>query len=207
MADPTNVFAMDDIKFMTGYNVEPVVASETALEEAIDQLLRLDALARAAARHRAGGRRLRLARRAAAASRRSMDGPALTIDDMAAIGGLSEIDLDSMGDAEADVETVKTGRGRDRPRRRSRKSADAAPGHQAHQRPARRLAQAGRLRHPHRALREGVPRPVPHRRHPLQRDGAADEAARTRSPPASRSWPSSTSRRSACPRTAASRSR
>ncbi len=31
MADPTNVFAMDDIKFMTGYNVEPVVASETAI--------------------------------------------------------------------------------------------------------------------------------------------------------------------------------
>src|ERR1051325_2263045 len=30
MADPTNVFAMDDIKFMTGYNVEPVVASELA---------------------------------------------------------------------------------------------------------------------------------------------------------------------------------
>ena len=28
MIDPTNVFAMDDIKFMTGYNVEPVVASE-----------------------------------------------------------------------------------------------------------------------------------------------------------------------------------
>src|SRR6185295_4343325 len=37
MADPTNVFAMDDIKFMTGYNVEPVVASETSLEEAIDK--------------------------------------------------------------------------------------------------------------------------------------------------------------------------
>ena len=37
MADPTNVFAMDDIKFMTGYNVEPVVASESALEEAIDK--------------------------------------------------------------------------------------------------------------------------------------------------------------------------
>ena len=37
MADPTNVFAMDDIKFMTGYNVEPVVASETSLEEAIEQ--------------------------------------------------------------------------------------------------------------------------------------------------------------------------
>jgi type IV pilus assembly protein PilB len=35
MTDPTNVFAMDDIKFMTGYNVEPVVASEAAVMEAI----------------------------------------------------------------------------------------------------------------------------------------------------------------------------
>ena len=37
MVDPTNVFAMDDIKFMTGYNVEPVVASETAIMESIDK--------------------------------------------------------------------------------------------------------------------------------------------------------------------------
>src|ERR687893_2468851 len=35
MTDPTNVFAMDDIKFMTGYNVEPVVASETAVLDSI----------------------------------------------------------------------------------------------------------------------------------------------------------------------------
>ncbi|MBZ5698104.1 MAG: type IV-A pilus assembly ATPase PilB [Acidobacteriia bacterium] len=35
MTDPTNVFAMDDIKFMTGFNVEPVVASETAIADAI----------------------------------------------------------------------------------------------------------------------------------------------------------------------------
>jgi type IV pilus assembly protein PilB len=35
MTDPTNVFAMDDIKFMTGYNVEPVVASEVAVEDAL----------------------------------------------------------------------------------------------------------------------------------------------------------------------------
>ena len=35
MADPTNVFAMDDIKFMTGYTVEPVVASEIGISEAI----------------------------------------------------------------------------------------------------------------------------------------------------------------------------
>src|SRR4051812_38483058 len=37
MTDPTNVFAMDDIKFMTGYNVEPVVASELAVAEAIEK--------------------------------------------------------------------------------------------------------------------------------------------------------------------------
>ncbi len=37
MNDPTNVFAMDDITFITGYRVEPVVASEGALREAIDR--------------------------------------------------------------------------------------------------------------------------------------------------------------------------
>src|SRR5690349_1949992 len=37
MTDPTNVFAMDDIKFMTGYNVEPVVASEIAVVDAIQK--------------------------------------------------------------------------------------------------------------------------------------------------------------------------
>ena len=35
MADPTNVFAMDDIKFMTGLNVEPVIASETSIQNAV----------------------------------------------------------------------------------------------------------------------------------------------------------------------------
>jgi type IV pilus assembly protein PilB len=37
MADPTNLHAIDDIKFLTGYNVEPVVASETAIQTAIDR--------------------------------------------------------------------------------------------------------------------------------------------------------------------------
>jgi type IV pilus assembly protein PilB len=37
MTDPTNVFAMDDIKFMTGYNVEPVVTSEVAMLDAIQK--------------------------------------------------------------------------------------------------------------------------------------------------------------------------
>src|SRR5256712_728153 len=32
MADPTNVFAMDDIKFMTGYNVEPVKTEDEEID-------------------------------------------------------------------------------------------------------------------------------------------------------------------------------
>jgi type IV pilus assembly protein PilB len=109
MADPTNVFAMDDIKFMTGYNVEPVVASEGTIEDSIE-------------RYYGSTRSLELRRDTAPAGggygipggsaggnlKEVLDGPGLSIDDMAAIGGLSEIDLDSMGDAEADVETVKS---------------------------------------------------------------------------------------------------
>ena len=37
MADPSNLHAIDDIKFLTGYNVEPVVASEGAIQAAIEQ--------------------------------------------------------------------------------------------------------------------------------------------------------------------------
>ncbi len=37
MVDPTNVFAMDDIKFMTGFNIEPVVASESAIMDGIEK--------------------------------------------------------------------------------------------------------------------------------------------------------------------------
>src|SRR6266571_342161 len=49
MTDPTNVFAMDDIKFMTGYNVEPVVASETAVMESIQKYYGKAAMAAASA--------------------------------------------------------------------------------------------------------------------------------------------------------------
>ncbi len=37
MVDPSNVFALDDVKFMTGYNVEPVVASEAAIKAAVNK--------------------------------------------------------------------------------------------------------------------------------------------------------------------------
>ena len=37
MSDPSNIFAIDDIKFMTGFNVEVVVAAEVAIRDAIDK--------------------------------------------------------------------------------------------------------------------------------------------------------------------------
>ncbi|MDO3376782.1 type IV-A pilus assembly ATPase PilB [Geoalkalibacter halelectricus] len=37
MSDPSNIFAIDDIKFMSGYNIEVVVASEAAIKAAIDR--------------------------------------------------------------------------------------------------------------------------------------------------------------------------
>jgi type IV pilus assembly protein PilB len=37
MADPSNIYAIDELKFMTQYNIEPVVASESALEAALSR--------------------------------------------------------------------------------------------------------------------------------------------------------------------------
>src|SRR3989304_6457221 len=37
MADPTNIRAMDEINFICGYQVEPVVASDFSLREGIDK--------------------------------------------------------------------------------------------------------------------------------------------------------------------------
>ncbi|OGQ44412.1 MAG: type II secretion system protein GspE [Deltaproteobacteria bacterium RIFCSPLOWO2_02_44_9] len=37
MADPSNIFAIDDIKFLTGYNIESVVASEASIKAAIEK--------------------------------------------------------------------------------------------------------------------------------------------------------------------------
>ena len=37
MAEPSNIFAIDQIRFLTGYNVEPVVASEASIRKAIEK--------------------------------------------------------------------------------------------------------------------------------------------------------------------------
>ncbi len=36
-SDPSNIFALDDIKFLTGYSIQPVVTSEEAIRRAIDK--------------------------------------------------------------------------------------------------------------------------------------------------------------------------
>src|SRR5436190_9191202 len=89
MTDPTNVFAMDDIKFMTGYNVEPVVASETAGIEAIQRYYPT------AAKGGGGGK---AAAAAAAATTSSPSGPSAL--EMAS-KGLEELQqLEESGDVE-----------------------------------------------------------------------------------------------------------
>ena len=37
MSDPTDIFAMDDVRFHTGYNIDPVVSSEMGLTRAIEK--------------------------------------------------------------------------------------------------------------------------------------------------------------------------
>jgi type IV pilus assembly protein PilB len=91
MTDPTNVFAMDDIKFMTGYNVEPVVASESAVIEAIQRYY--PAVSKAAAK---------AATKAAAALTVTATGPS-TLE--MASKGLEELQA-SLGEA-GDVEVLE----------------------------------------------------------------------------------------------------
>jgi len=108
MADPTNVFAMDDIKFMTGYNVEPVVASEISIDEAMEKYY---GSSRSLMLHSGGGGGkgggMSPGLGDAASLKDVMDTPGLTLDDMASIG-LSEVDVDSLADEEGEVEEVQT---------------------------------------------------------------------------------------------------
>jgi type IV pilus assembly protein PilB len=124
MGDPTNVFAMDDIKFMTGYNVEPVVASEVALRKAID-------------RHYGTPRSVVLREKtrsspAYSPTEGSMDdvmaSSALTADDMAGIG-FGEINMDEITGVEAgaDVDVVKGEEGEEIDLIDLAKSSESAP--------------------------------------------------------------------------------
>jgi type IV pilus assembly protein PilB len=82
MTDPTNVFAMDDIKFMTGYNVEPVVASETAVVEAIEKYYPSKAAAKAAAPVPSGPSALEVATKGLEELQQLTEGDVEVLDDL-----------------------------------------------------------------------------------------------------------------------------
>ena len=127
MSDPTNVFAMDDIKFMTGYNVEPVVASEASLRRAIDK-------------HYGTPRSVVLKERPKGATTGQTPGDssgmggmddlmtsALTIDDMASVG-LSEFNMDEITGFDAgDIDVVRGEEGQEIDLIDLAKSSESAP--------------------------------------------------------------------------------
>src|SRR6059036_2562759 len=123
MSDPTNVFAMDDIKFMTGYNVEPVVASEASLRRAIDK-------------HYGTPRSVVLKERpkgtttGSAPTDGSIDdlmSSALTMDDMASVG-LSEFNMDEItGFKAGEVDVVRGEEGQEIDLTDLAKSSESAP--------------------------------------------------------------------------------
>jgi type IV pilus assembly protein PilB len=125
MGDPTNVFAMDDIKFMTGYNVEPVVASEVALRKAIE-------------RHYGTPRSVVLKEKTKSTGSFSlpesgsldevMASTALTADDMASVG-LGEINMDEITGVAtgADVDVIRGEEGEEIDLVDLAKSSESAP--------------------------------------------------------------------------------
>jgi type IV pilus assembly protein PilB len=84
MVDPTNVFAMDDIKFMTGLNVEPVVVAEASVQTAI-------------ARYYSSSREIELAAVAPDLSVEGLNG-----------NGFSQADLVSLDSLNFDQETLES---------------------------------------------------------------------------------------------------
>src|SRR6186713_2361169 len=92
MTDPTNVFAMDDIKFMTGYNVEPVVASETAVLEAIQRYYAAGSGARGAG----GGLTTDAPVSTLDMVTRALEESSASGDDVEVIADLEEIDVNSL---------------------------------------------------------------------------------------------------------------
>ena len=89
MVDPTNVFAMDDIKFMTGLNVEPVVVAEASVQAAI-------------ARYYSTSREIELA---------GIGGADVHVETSNGNGngnGFSQADLVSLGDLDFDQESLNS---------------------------------------------------------------------------------------------------
>ena len=101
MTDPTNVFAMDDIKFMTGYNVEPVVASETAVGDSISRYYALGKPAAAAGSVLGGTSALEMATK-------SMEEMSIAgADDVEVLQDMEEISAESLEKQGAEAPVIK----------------------------------------------------------------------------------------------------
>jgi type IV pilus assembly protein PilB len=121
MGDPSNVFAMDDIKFMTGYNVEPVVASEIALRAAIDKLYGTPRSLVLKEKGKAG-------LTSGGVGLDEVMSANLTVDDMAGVS-LGEMNLDDIAglDDGAEVDLVKSSEGEEIDLESLSKSTESAP--------------------------------------------------------------------------------
>jgi type IV pilus assembly protein PilB len=104
MTDPTNVFAMDDVKFMTGYNVEPVVASETAVADAIEKYYGLPAVTGKNGKETVSSGESAL--EVAARTLDEMDVPAAG-DDVEVIEDLEEISAESLAKQGEEAPVIK----------------------------------------------------------------------------------------------------
>lgn len=91
MSDPTNIRAMDEINFICGYQVEPVVSSEYAIKEAIDKYY--------GSTH---ALELKQAMAAAVAEKDVTD-----VEDMEVLEESAEMDLSSLERASEDAPVVK----------------------------------------------------------------------------------------------------
>lgn len=91
MSDPTNIRAMDEINFICGYQVEPVVASEYAIKESIDKYY--------GSTH---ALELKQAMQAAIAEREDPD-----IEDLEVLEEAAELDLASLERQTEDAPVVK----------------------------------------------------------------------------------------------------
>jgi len=88
MVDPSNIFAIDDIKFMTGYNVEAVVATEGAIVESIKKNY--------------GGAKTLVAARSGGVATTGRDEKKLTVD-------VKDYSLDDLEKEDAFVDDIDTG--------------------------------------------------------------------------------------------------
>jgi type IV pilus assembly protein PilB len=95
MVDPSNIFAIDDIKFMTGYNVEAVVATEGAIVEAIKKYYGGAAKALVAAKAGGGAQQPKEEKKI------SLDAKDYAIDDTDDDGGFVD-DIDTGGEVDVD---------------------------------------------------------------------------------------------------------